>query len=276
MSAHELATPSELEAMVRGLIKCGVEEIRLTGGEPLLRFEVLEIIQRLSGLGLKRLGLTTNGEKLAPLANELKKAGLQNVNISLDSLNAATFKKISRRDALDKVVEGLEAALNAGLEVKVNMVVMKGMNHHELQDFVEFSKKYQIEVRFLECMKIGVLKERFHELFFSATEMIAELERKYLLQSVKTERDSTAFKYQIDHQALIGIIASESRPFCGDCSRIRLDAKGILRACMMHENGVSLKGLQTQDYGPLMERLLATKPMDRIEFVNRDMFQIGG
>ena len=106
--------------------------------------------------------------------------------------------------------------------------------------------------------------------------MIAELERKYLLQSVKTERDSTAFKYQIDHQALIGIIASESRPFCGDCSRIRLDAKGILRACMMHENGVSLKGLQTQDYGPLMERLLATKPMDRIEFVNRDMFQIGG
>ena len=276
MSAHELLSPAQIEHMVRGLISCGVEEIRLTGGEPLLRSEVVNIVSRLSVLGLKRLGLTTNGKKLSELAHDLKRAGLQNVNISLDSLNAKTFHKISRRDVLHKVIAGLEAAMSAGLEVKVNVVVMRGMNDHELADFVEFSKKYQIEVRFLECMKIGVMKNRFDEHHVPAREMIARLEKNYNLKTVPVDRDSIAFKYKIDERALIGMIASESMPFCGDCSRLRLDAKGILRACMMHEHGVSLKNLDYGDYAPLLARLMATKPMDRIESVDREMFQIGG
>ena len=152
---------------------------------------------------------------------------------------------------------------------------MKGVNDHELHDFVNFSAEQDIEVRFLEVMKIGQACSQ-DDLFISAGEAIHELESKLRLQPVRVEKDSTSFNYETENGAQVGFIASESLPFCGNCSRWRLTADGYLRACLMSTDGIKIRGVRPDEYDSILQQLLPMKPKGRIHHIEQDMNQIGG
>jgi len=266
----------EIEKLCSALTALGLEEIRVTGGEPTLRREFRDILNRLSGLPLKKLGLTTNGFRLADELDFLKTTNCNNINISLDSLNPETFKKITRSDYFDTVMNSIFAAKERGFVVKINTVLMKGLNDHEILDFVEFSSQHEIEVRFLELMKIGQACGIQDELFISAETAIKLIRPEFDLERLHTEVDSTSYNFRTPTGARIGFIASETQSFCANCSRWRLTANGYLRACLMSSKGINFKDTPIENYKTQLEHLLTLKPYKRIEQVNEDMYQIGG
>ncbi len=272
---HDLLMPDEIGLIVSNLTKLGIEEVRLTGGEPTLRAELVEITKRLSELPLKSLGLTTNGLLLKKFLPELKKTKLKSFNISLDSVNRDNFKALARFDGLVEVVDAIDAAIEAGFKVKINTVLMK-QNLSELDGLLEFARTRGIEIRFLELMKIGVALETFEETFIPAAQIIHQLRNQHKMKQVAVSADSTAFKYQLDNGLQVGFIASESMPFCGSCSRLRLDSKGSLRSCLMQENKLNLRGLSFDEYPSVVKQVISLKPYDRIEKLEQPMYQIGG
>jgi cyclic pyranopterin phosphate synthase len=153
---------------------------------------------------------------------------------------------------------------------------MKGVNDDELNDFIAFSAKENIEVRFLELMKIGVMTQQFEKSFITAREMMKAMNKDSSWEIQTVDKDSTSFRYHLENGAQIGFIASESMPFCQNCSRLRLDPKGILRGCLMREEGFSLRGILPQDYPEVLTKVVNSKPMDRIESIDRPMYLMGG
>lgn len=272
---HDLLSPDEIQGIVSNLTTLGIEEVRLTGGEPTLRAELVEITERLSALPLKRLGLTTNGLLLKRMISGLKKTKLSSINISLDSLEREKFTALARFDGLGEVIDAIDSAIEAGFKVKINTVLMK-QNVDEVESFLDFAKSRQVEIRFLELMKIGVATETHHETFVPAAHVIHHLRQQYKMKQVEVPADSTAFKYQLDNDVTVGFIASESMPFCGGCSRLRLDTKGSLRSCLMQENKLNLRGLGIEQYPAVVSQVIKWKPNDRIEKVSQPMYQIGG
>jgi GTP 3',8-cyclase len=276
MSEDNYLTPLEYEKVVGELVELGVEEVRLTGGEPLMRKSFPEIIQRLSQLKLKKLSLTTNGILLDKYFEDLKDTGIFHLNVSLDSLNPVNFKQITYGNHCQKVKENVIKAAALGFVVKINMVVMKGVNDHEILDFVNFSSQHGIEVRFLELMRIGHACGPQDHQFISAKEMLRVIEAQHLLKAITMPSDSTSFNFLTDSGAQLGFIASESQAFCGACSRWRLSADGILRACLLKEDGVALKGLKTEERFKAYQQLLGMKPLMRPLEVAHSMNAIGG
>lgn len=272
---HDLLTPDEIGTIVSNLAKMGIEEVRLTGGEPTLRAELAEIGHRLSEIPLKSIGITTNGYHLKKFIPELKKTRLTSMNISLDSLRNDRFAAIARFDGLKQVTEAIDAAVEAGFKVKINTVLMK-QNLDELDQFLDFAHVRGVEIRFLELMKIGVALDFFDEEFISAGEAIHHMRKIYKMKQMEVAKDSTAFKYELDNGLKVGFIASETLPFCGSCSRLRLDTKGCLRACLMKEDKLSLRGLPFEKYPEIVGRVVSWKPYERIEKVDQPMYQIGG
>lgn len=273
---NELLTSGEFIKIVSALSCFGVEEVRVTGGEPTLRHDFIDIMRGLSDIPLKKLALTTNAFLLLKHLEELKKTACQSINISIDSLDEKRFFYITKNDSLKKVIDTTRAARDMSFKIKVNCVVMKGINDDELENFIHFSAREKIEVRFLELMKIGVMKHHFEKNFISAREMMkmGNMDSSWKLQVV--EKDSTSFRYHLDNGAQIGFIASESMPFCQNCSRLRLDPKGILRGCLMKEEGYSLRGKRFEDYPEILMKVTNSKPMDRIESIDRPMYLMGG
>lgn len=272
---HDLLGADEIGMIVSNLTKLGIEEVRLTGGEPTLRNELVEITERLSELPLSKLGITTNGLLLKKFLPDLKRTKLSSINISLDSLNRENFKKLARYDGMEQVVDAIDSAIESGFKVKINTVLMK-QNLGELDALLDFARTRKIELRFLELMKIGVAIDTFEENFVSAGEVIHQLRKLYKMKQVNVEVDSTAFKYQLDNGVQLGFIASESVPFCGSCSRLRLDSKGALRSCLMQENKLNLRGLSFEQYPAVVSKVISMKPYDRVEKVEQPMYQIGG
>ena len=174
------------------------------------------------------------------------------------------------------VLENILMAIEFGFKVKINCVLMKGLNDHEILDFVRFSGENLCEVRFLELMRIGPARNKFDQYFISADEMIAKLEEFSNLEIVARAKDSTSFNYSLNNGGQIGIIASESKPFCGSCSRLRLSATGELRPCLMIDKGISLVNKSQQEIETILHQTMALKPVDRIFEVNQPMNQIGG
>jgi cyclic pyranopterin phosphate synthase len=266
----------EYHEIVSELVSLGVEELRLTGGEPLLRPAFPEIIRGLSQLNLKKIGLTTNGiflDKYLPLLRENR---VHHLNVSLDSLDPDNFERITHGDHLHRVLDNIESARKLGLTVKINAVAMRGVNDHELPAFVEYSRRTGLEVRFLELMKIGHARDAQEKQFIPAKEMIQRLLQRHLLKPVVTSADSTSFNYLLDNDAMIGFIASESQPFCGQCSRWRLSADGILRACLMKDDGLEIRNKNAAERFAVYEQLLGMKPAMRPASVAHQMNGIGG
>jgi cyclic pyranopterin phosphate synthase len=272
----ELLRPDSLVRICGRLVELGITRIRITGGEPTLRPDFETIVEGLSALPVERLGLTTNGCMLAELLPFLAGTRCRYINVSLDSLRPLRFQAITRSDRFEAVRRGLLQARERGLRVKVNTVVSRGVNDDELADFVEFSAANQLPVRFLELMRVGPRLAEHHRRFVPAAEMIDRLGRRYPLTPKATPPDSTSFDFVTDHGAEIGFIASESRPFCGACSRLRLTATGRLRACMMTDRGAALASLPMEAYPATVARVMAMKPGGRIDSTPEGMYQIGG
>ncbi|MCB0420400.1 MAG: GTP 3',8-cyclase MoaA [Bdellovibrionales bacterium] len=275
-SASRYLSLSALFELCEILVNLGVEQIRVTGGEPTLRKEFREIMTGLSELPLQKFGMTTNGYNLQEHLPFLKSIGCMNLNVSLDSLDKGNFQEITRSKYFQETYKGILSAKDMGFGVKVNTVMVRGVNDHELLNFVRFSEKYDIEVRFLELMKIGQACRDQQDQFVSADEMISALKKTEVLKAKSVDFDSTSFNFTTEKGAKLGFIASESKPFCGSCSRLRLSYDGFLRACLMSNEGLSLKGLTKEQISIAVLNVMKLKPTGRISHINQDMNQIGG
>ena len=274
--SETLLPPDVLVGMVAGLVAEGIGEVRMTGGEPLARREFRAIAEGLAALPLRRLGLTTNGYGLDAHLDFLREVGCTSLNISLDSVRGDTFAAITRTPFFDRVLRSVLRAREMGFAVKVNAVVIRGANDAETEDFVAFSAEHGIPVRFLEYMKIGPERAQHERLFVPAAETMARIAEHHEMTPIASEPDATAFSFRTEHGAEVGFIASESRPFCATCSRLRLSSRGMLRACLMSEEGLSLVGVPRDRYANLLAAVLPMKPTGRIEEIAQPMYEIGG
>ena len=270
------ASAEEIVEIASNLALYGIDQVRLTGGEPLLRPDLRTIIKKLDKLPLIKFGLTTNAIHLERELSFLKNTNCQHLNISLDSLDRENFFKITQTDTFSKVFHSLMKAQEFGLKVKVNTVLLKGLNDHEIDQFILFSKKTGIEVRFLELMKIGVANHYFTKHFISADEIIKKMELKWDFKQKPMPKDSTSFNFTFNNGAEIGFIASESKPFCGGCSRLRLGPDGAIRPCLFMDQGICLKGLKGDDLLEALQKTIRLKPTNRIPTIERPMHKIGG
>lgn len=267
---------TELINIIENLVGLGISEIRLTGGEPTLSPDFMRIVRGINHLPVDKLALTTNGLNFEKYVSDLANTNLKTINFSLDTLNAEKFKMITKVDGLEKVLNSINLASAYGMKVKINAVIMKGINEDEILDFVEFSKEKNLEVRFLETMNIGVVKPHFDRWFISAQKMKKIISNEYDLTRKEDPLDSTSRNYKVSNGAQIGFIASESQPFCGSCSRLRLDAKGNIYPCLFKSEGVSLAGQPIDKYVELVPNLINRKPINRIKVQNTPMYQLGG
>ncbi|XP_041418133.1 molybdenum cofactor synthesis 1 isoform X1 [Xenopus laevis] len=240
----ELLTTQEIVTLAKLFVREGVDKIRLTGGEPLIRPDVVDIVAQLRKLeGLKTIALTTNGINLTRQLPKLKDAGLDVLNISLDTLVPPKFEFIVRRKGFHKVMEGINKAIDLGYNpVKVNCVVMRGLNEDELLDFVELTEKQPLEVRFIEYMPFDGNKWNFKKMV-SYQEMLDTIRQRWPeLETLPAEASSTSKNYKVPHfEGQIGFITSMSEHFCGSCNRLRLTADGNLKVCLFGNSEVSLR-----------------------------------
>ncbi|MCU5680495.1 GTP 3',8-cyclase MoaA [Bacillus wiedmannii] len=242
-----LLTFDEIERLARLFISMGVEKIRLTGGEPLLRKDLPKLIARLTKLeGLKDIGLTTNGIHLAKQAQALKDAGLKRVNISLDAIEDHVFQKINGRNVSTKpVLKGIEAAKAAGLEVKVNMVVKKGMNDSQILHMARYFKEQEIQLRFIEFMDVGSTNGWNFEQVITKEQLIEKINRVYPIEPVQPRyfgEVAKLYRY-VGSDAEVGFITSVSESFCSSCTRARISADGKFYTCLFGEKGTDLRTL---------------------------------
>lgn len=260
----EIMRYEEFLTVIKAAVECGVEQVRITGGEPLVRNGIVEFVADVAAInGLKDLTLTTNGFFLAKFALPLKKAGLNRVNISIDSLNAENFKKITRNGNLQDVLNGIDAAIAADLEpVKLNTVLIPGINDQEIVSFVDFAVKKGISVRFIERMPFNAAENHAdHEnAYISQERVMAELGGKYELVPCKDESFGPATTFKISgSQARVGFISSRTSPFCSRCQRLRLTSGGMLLPCLDSNSGEMVKNLSGEAIKVLIAKLFKEK-----------------
>ncbi len=244
----EVLTYEEVETIVRAGVELGIEKVRLTGGEPLLRRDLPVLVEKLAGIqGLRDLALTTNAYFLPGAAQQLASAGLRRVTVSLDSMRAAKFTLMTGRDALSRVLDGIDAARAAGLgPVKVNCVVIRGFNDDEVIDFAEFARTHDLSVRFIEFMPLDGRPDWDRGQVVSGAEMLAALRSRYELVPVDPSTPSeTARRYRFADSSTgeLGFITTITQPFCDGCSRLRLTADGRLRTCLFSTRSHDVKAL---------------------------------
>ena len=240
-----LLTYEEITRLVRILSEMGVHDVRLTGGEPLVRRELHKLVGSLSALpGVHDLSLTTNGYLLEAQVADLVEAGLRRVNVSLDALAADRFFQLTRRDSLGRVLDGLAAA-QAHPElrpIKVNAVALRGFTEDEVLRFARFAREEPYEVRFIEFMPLDADQEWDMAKVLPSAEIKAIIETEYALEPLGRERHGTARRYRFaDGRGEIGFISPVTEPFCGDCNRIRFTAEGTLRTCLFSMNETDLR-----------------------------------
>jgi len=236
---EQMLTYEEIERACEIFVSLGIEKIRLTGGEPMLRRDIETIIEKLAklkGSGLLDLALTTNGYFLPERAQSLKDAGLDRVTISLDSLKRDVFKRMTGVDVLDKVLAGINAAKKAGLEpIKINAVIVRGHNEDEVADFAAFAREHDVKMRYIEFMPLDSGHDWSRTDVVSGKEIRERIEERFPLTKINVARGSdTSSRYRFADGAPgeIGIIAPVTEAFCGACSRIRLTADGQIRTCL--------------------------------------------
>jgi cyclic pyranopterin phosphate synthase len=247
MDRGELLTFEDITSFVCIAAGLGIDKIRLTGGEPLMRRDLPRLVQMLSAVpGIRDLGLTTNGLLLADQAKPLYDAGLRRINISLDALDPVRFRQLARRDGLDKVLAGIFAAKQAGFApVKINAVSIRGITEAEVVPLARFAREQGLEMRYIEYMPIGADQWEREKVYF-AHEILEQLEREVAplvpVENYDPRAPAMEFRYT-DGGGRVGIIASISRPFCMSCNRVRLTADGKLRNCLFALDEVDVKQL---------------------------------
>jgi cyclic pyranopterin phosphate synthase len=295
-ATDHLLAQNEIVRICRLFAALGVDKIRLTGGEPLVRRDIVELARGLAALpGIAELGVTTNGVLLAPLAAKLVAAGVNRINISLDTLNRARFKQIALRDRLDEVLAGVEAALVAGFKsIRLNVVVIPGVNEDELFDFVEFVRWRQVCIRFIEYMPVGRQWNNPGACIPTARLIERLSERHHLAAHAGTGgTNSVAREFRLEgFQGTVGFISTVSGSFCGGCNRLRLSANGTLKTCLHYPAELNLRealrgGAGDAELAQLISAALRSKRPGRPGgapvpdevaacMERRSMFQLGG
>ncbi len=237
----------EIELIATAFANLGVKHIRLTGGEPLVRHNILSLIQNIGKLeSLKELTITTNGSQLEKLALPLFDAGVERINISLDSLQEQRFKNITRTGNLHQVLKGIDAAIDAGFKrIKINAVILKGRNDDEIIDLVNFVRDKKIDIAFIEEMPLGLIDEHNRKItFFSSDEIKALINQHYPLTTSTATSSGPSNYYQMnDSDSRIGFISPHSHNFCHLCNRVRVTVEGRLLLCLGNEHSVDLKSV---------------------------------
>ncbi len=288
---QEPMTWEEIERLAAVFVQLGINKIRLTGGEPLLRAGLLRGIEQLSTLSVSDLTLTTNGHLLRQRAADLKRAGLQRITVSLDTLRADRFDRITRTQAaFERVLDGIRAAQEAGLNpVKVNAVLVRGWNDDEVEAFARFARDWRVSMRFIEFMPLGEDRAWSMDKVVGFREIVERIGRVYPLVAVEGPAHETARRFRFaDHEgAEIGVIAPVTQPFCGQCSRIRLTADGKIRTCLFSHREWDLLALLRSGGSDAELRAFITGAVEKKEdrhhigesnfqAPSRTMVQIGG
>lgn len=285
-----LMQPAEIESLAKVFVENGVNKIRLTGGEPLVRKDAADIILRLSKLPVS-LTMTTNATRLHDFADVLEEAKIKSLNISLDTLDADKFQIITRRDGFQKVIDNIHLMLRKNIHVKVNVVIMKGLNDNEINDFVGWTKDLAVHVRFIEFMPFEGNRWTSNQVF-TMDEMLQVISKKYTPIRLKDDIHDTAKKFTVEgHAGTFAIISTMSAPFCSTCNRMRLTADGKMKNCLFSQKETDLlSALRNGDNVlPLIHKSIEskakelggqfTKDFEKIQaedLQNRSMISIGG
>jgi len=284
----EILSFEEIERFARICVhRFGFNGIRLTGGEPLVRAHLPDLVERLAALGVD-IALTTNGATLRLHAAALVAAGLKRINISLDSLQRERFLELTRRDELDRVLDGVDSALDAGLQpVKINVVMMRGINDDEIVDFAEYGRAKGVTVRFIEFMPLEAGDVWTDDLVVPADEIIKTISGAFSIEPVvRGNEPAERWRYS-DGNGEVGVIASVTKPFCGNCDRVRLTAEGQFRTCLFAVDEFDMRSLlrdETSDeaIADAIAAAVGTKwaghSIGQVNFIRpkRTMSQIGG
>ena len=286
----QVLTTDEILRVVRIAVEHGIEEVRLTGGEPLLHPNLVEIVAGIASLpNAPKLAITTNAVRLAPIAQRLVDAGLQRFNISLDTLDRERFKQLTRRDDLEAVLAGIAAAKATGLRpIKINAVLMPGVNEHEAPDLLRWALAEDLQLRFIEEMPLNIDHHWSRQNYVSTDAVIAQLREHFDLTELPRDPHSPAFEMAVSGtDQTVGFISSVSKPFCGGCDRLRLTADGQFRNCLFAREEHDLRSLLRADAGDdaILQRMLesvqakkAGHGIDNPDFIQpqRSMHAIGG
>ena len=237
--SERLMRAEEIEAIAGVFVANGVDKIRLTGGEPLVRRDAADILRRLSRLPVS-LTITTNGTRLHEFSGVLKECGVRSLNISLDTLDRDRFRMLTRRDLYDVTMRNIRSCIAEGFHVKVNMVVMRGINDSELTDFVEWTRDEQVHVRFIEFMPFTGNRWNSDKVF-TMEDMLKAIGAGYAIQRLDEGPNDTARRFQVPgHKGSFAVISTMSAPFCGTCNRMRLTADGKLKNCLFSQSETDL------------------------------------
>ena len=289
---EELLSFEEIVRFVHVAASLGVNKLRITGGEPLVRAHLSELIRQLAGIpGIDDIALTTNGILLAEQAADLKQAGLRRLNISLDGLSEETFRRIARRDGLDRVLQGIGAAQRLGFQkIRLNAVAIAGISEDEIEPLGRFARQHQLELRFIEFMPLDADANWEHDQVLSGNAIRARLEEAFgpLVRAERNDASQPAVDYVFaDGRGRIGFINPVTQPFCGDCNRLRITAEGKVRNCLFSTTEwdarrVIRDGGSERELGQLLRDCIAAKKpghgIDSPQFVRpqRAMYEIGG
>ena len=249
LSRKDLMTYEEMMRACSLLVKMGIQKIRITGGEPFVRKDIMSLLEGLAGLqGLDELTVTTNGVVTAPLVPDLKKLGIKSVNLSLDTLYRNRFFAITHRDELPAVMETMDQLLRHGIEVKINAVVMEGKNIGDIIPLVELTKDLPVSVRFIEEMPFNGGDKHYTNLTWDHVQILKTIKDRFpAIEKIKDPAYSTSYNYNIPgHKGSVGIIAAYTRSFCGTCNRIRITPQGILKTCLYDAGVFNVKDLMRQ------------------------------
>lgn len=240
-----LLSYEEMLRIVRVLAEMGISKVRITGGEPFVRRDIVPFLWQLSeNKGIQKINITTNGVLTAPIVPELKKIGINSVNLSLDSLDRQRFQEMTRRDELPKVLDTLDALLKHEIPVKINSVIMAQKNDEDILSMVELARNEDIAVRFIEEMPFNGEGLKLDN-FMSYKRIIEKIQSKYPdLYKIEDEPNSTSYNYKIPNfKGSIGVIAAYSRTFCGTCNRIRITPTGVFKTCLYDEGVMNVRDL---------------------------------
>ncbi len=290
----EVLSFEEIERLARICVeRYGFEGIRLTGGEPTIRAHITTLVSKLAALGVD-LAMTTNGATLQNIAHDLRQAGLRRINISLDTLDRAKFERMTRRDELDNVLAGIAAAKDAGFApVKINAVIERGTNDDEIIDLARFGRDEGVEMRFIEFMPLDAGGHWLNDKVVGQDEIVAILSAVFPIEQVPARGAAPADRWRYldgggsGGGATVGIIPTVTKPFCGDCDRVRLTADGQFRTCLFATNEFDLRdalrdGESDDQIAARIQRAVGTKwaghQINQVNFIRpvRSMSQIGG
>jgi cyclic pyranopterin phosphate synthase len=265
----DVLTLEELYRVSRAFVELGVGKVRLTGGEPLIRNNILSLIERLGQLqGLDQLVMTTNGSQLQRLSGKLHEYGMKRINISLDTLHSRKFRHLTRHGNLDQVIAGIDTAIATGFErIKINAVILKGRNEDEALDLVNFARQRSIDISFIEEMPLGLIDEHDRALSYCSSDELREIiGRQHALQSLGEpagDAGPARFFSMADSPTRVGFISPHSHNFCHLCNRVRVTAEGRLLLCLGNEHSVDLRAvLRSPDYTPELLKWTIVNAMD--------------